>query len=60
MYWIVTFTMSLLGAVLVWAYDSIGDVQLNPLLPINIGASAPLLISRLTSQVPTSDPGTVD
>lgn len=60
LYWIVTAVMSLIGAGLVWAYDSAGDVQLNPIVAINIGASAPLIISRVTSQLPPSDPGTFD
>ena len=60
LYWVVTAVMSVIGAALVWAYDSAGDVQLNPILAINIGASAPLILSRLSGQIPPIDPGTID
>ena len=60
LYWVVTLVMILLGGLLVFVYQRIEGVELNLLLALNIGASAPLVIGTLTSQSPTSDPGTID
>ena len=47
-----TFFMAMLGALLVCLYQSSDDVELSGLLAFNIGASAPLILTSLTSQVP--------
>ena len=60
LYWIVTLVMILLGGLLVFVYQRIEGIELNLLLALNIGASAPLLVGTLTSQSPTSDPGKID
>lgn len=57
-YWIITGLMALAGGVLAWAY---GLDATSPLLPINVGISAPLIIKGLAAAAPqaprTSDPG---
>ena len=45
------FGVPLLGSVLAYAYES-SDVNLNPILSINIGASAPLILKSLAAVVP--------
>ena len=60
LYWMVTLVMILLGGLLVFVYQRIEGVELNLLLALNIGASAPLLVGTLTSQPPMIDPGTTD
>ena len=49
--WVVTTLMVACGAGVVLMYQSSG-VELNSVLAVNIGASAPLIISSLSSQVP--------
>ena len=58
-YWVVTFFMAALGGLLVWMYQSSGDVRLSEVLAFNIGASAPLILTSLTSQLPFSR-GSID
>lgn len=50
-YWIVTLLMILAGGFIVIIYIKAGIV-LNPLIAVNIGASAPLIIGAMTSQIP--------
>ena len=50
-YWVVTTLMVACGAGVVLMYQSSG-VELNSVLAVNIGASAPLMLSSLSSQVP--------
>lgn len=50
-YWIVTGLVALAGGVLAWAY---GLDTANPLLAINVGISAPLILKGLASAVPQS------
>ena len=57
LYWAVTTFMIAFGAVLVLMYESSG-AQLNATLAANIGASAPLALSSLSTAVPS--PTTVD
>ena len=52
LYWVVTSIMVVFGALLVLMYQGSDGVQLSPVLAFNIGASAPLILSSLTSQVP--------
>ena len=59
-YWAATGVMIGLGGVLALAYQASEDVQLSPILAINIGVSAPLLLSTLAQQVPRGEPGSVD
>ena len=60
LYWIVTLVMILLGGLLVFVYQRIEGVELNLLLALNIGASAPLIVGALASQAPPVDPGIID
>jgi hypothetical protein len=57
-YWIVTFLMCLAGGGLVYLYV-LSNTHLNPILALNIGASAPLLIAGLTKAADIK-PGRVD
>lgn len=50
-YWLITILMCLAGGVLVVAYLKSG-VTIIPILAINIGASAPLILGSLGRQVP--------
>ena len=59
LYWMVTIVMIVFGGVFVRAYENSADVQLNALLALNIGASAPLILRSFVSQVPL-DRGSVD
>ncbi len=45
-YWIITFGMILAGGVLVWIYVKSG-LEMKPIIAVNIGASAPLIIGSL-------------
>jgi hypothetical protein len=56
LYWTVTILMAVAGGLLVLAYVGTG-ATLNPLLAINLGISAPLLLKTLSAQVPPIDPG---
>jgi hypothetical protein len=57
-YWIVTFLMCVSGGGLVYLY-ALSDTKMTGILALNIGASAPLLISSLVSSTPAK-PGKVD
>ncbi len=57
-YWITTFLMVVAGGGLVVAYIE-SDIALKPILAINVGASAPLIIRTLVAKVPRN-PGTSD
>ena len=50
-YWLVTTLMSLMGGVLVVIYLR-SNFSLEPIVAVNIGASAPLILGTLTSQAP--------
>ena len=58
-YWGVTLCMVLAGGLLVVAWLRSG-IALSPLLAINVGASAPLIIGSLVAQAPPISPGKVD
>jgi hypothetical protein len=51
-YWVITLLMILAGGVLVAAYIKSGLGNISPLLAVNIGATAPLIIQTLTSSAP--------
>jgi hypothetical protein len=50
-YWLVTLLMILAGGGLVYIYDQSG-LALKPLIAVNIGASAPLIIGSLIQTKP--------
>ncbi len=55
-YWIVTAVMVVAGGIIAVAYED-QEMTMNPILAINIGASAPLVIKELLGQTPTIDKG---
>lgn len=59
-YWGVTAIMVLMGGVLVLAHRASEGVDLNPILAVNIGASAPLILGVLSGQVLRIDHGSFD
>jgi len=58
-YWAITLAMILSGGALVAIYVGSG-VTMSPLLAVNIGASAPLILQSLVSQAPLIQPGRVN
>lgn len=50
-YWIVTALMVSMGGVLVWVYSASG-MEIRPIVAINLGASAPLLLGNMVGQIP--------
>jgi len=56
-YWAVTAIMALAGGVIVVIYLR-SDIALKPIVAVNVGASAPLLIAKFVGQPP--EPGSVD
>ena len=58
-YWIATILMILAGGGLVCMYMQ-SDVQLNAILCVNIGASAPLIIGAFAGTTPPITPGRVN
>jgi hypothetical protein len=59
LYWTITFLMACAAALLVYVYV-ISGTKLNPILALNIGASAPLLLGKLIQQSPPTNPGSVN
>lgn len=55
-YWVLTVLMILAGGVLAFAYSKIGNI--NALLAINVGASAPLIIGGLANSPAPKPPTT--
>ncbi len=58
-YWTITTALIMSGGVLVSIYFGSG-VVMTPLLAVNIGASAPLILQSLVSQAPPIDPSRVN
>ena len=58
-YWAITLAMILAGGFLVVAYLKSG-ISLQPILAVNVGASAPLIIGSFVAQTPRVDPGKID
>jgi len=54
-YWTITILMILAGGGLVCVYLQ-SSIELTPLLAVNVGASAPLIISRLADEALPSEP----
>ena len=59
LYWAVTGIMAAMGGLLVFVYQASDEVSLSPILALNIGASAPLILGTLAGQTPQFDPGRV-
>lgn len=58
-YWIVTAAMVALGGGVAWVYIQ-SNVDLTPLLAVNVGASAPLILGQFVAQTPEVPPGRVN
>ena len=58
-YWLITGAMVLAGGALVAVYLKSG-LMLSPILAVNVGASAPLIVGSLFSQAPQVEPGRTD
>ncbi len=58
-YWLITVAMILAGGGLVVIYLK-SNIVLQPILAVNVGASAPLLIGTFVAQAPSLPPGRVD
>jgi hypothetical protein len=58
-YWVITVLMICAGGLLVIVYLE-SDIPLKPILSVNVGASAPLLIRAFISQTPPINPGRLD
>ena len=58
-YWLKTVPMILSGGFIVAMYVQSG-ISLAPVLAVNIGASAPLIIDNFLSSTPPMDPGKVN
>jgi hypothetical protein len=54
-YWIITILMILSGGGLVCIYLQ-SNIGLTPILAVNVGASAPLIISKLADEALPSEP----
>lgn len=55
-YWIVSTLVALSGGVLGLAYCCAGIEDMHPILAINIGASAPLILASIASNAPNLSP----
>ena len=53
------FGIPILGGLLAYAYQNSG-IELSPILSINIGASAPLILKSFAKAAPQVDPDKVD
>ncbi len=58
-YWAVTLSMSAAGGLLAIIYLE-SDISLKPILAVNVGASAPLILRMFVSQTPSIGPGRTD
>jgi hypothetical protein len=58
-YWVTTALMLASGGVLVMIYMK-SNIAVAPILAVNIGASAPLILGSLVSQAPAIPPGNVN
>ena len=58
-YWIISIVMMVVGGGLVILYIS-SDAAVTPVLALNIGASAPLILQVLTAQAPDVPLGRID
>ena len=58
-YWMISIVMMLVGGGLVILYI-VSDASVTPVLALNIGASAPLILQVLTAQAPDVPLGRID
>jgi lipid-A-disaccharide synthase-like uncharacterized protein len=58
-YWVVTLLMAVAGGALVFVYH-ISGTRMTPILALNVGASAPLLLGKLAQQAPAVAAGPVN
>jgi hypothetical protein len=58
LYWIVTLLMAVSGGGLVYLY-ALSGTALSPILALNVGASAPLLLGKLVQQTPPIGSGRI-
>jgi hypothetical protein len=58
-YWCITLAMICAGGLVVVIYLRSG-IPLKPIIAVNVGASAPLIISTLSSHTPSVDVGKSD
>jgi hypothetical protein len=58
-YWFSTAAMILVGGGLAFTYVESG-YALHPLLALNVGAAAPLILERLSAVAPDISPGRID
>lgn len=58
-YWLLTLGMVVIGGILVVVYMHSG-VSFNSFLALNIGASAPLILSRMSRHAPDVNIGPID
>lgn len=58
-YWIVTLVMAVAGGVLVFVYLKSG-LTLEPILAVNVGMTAPLILASLSKQLQPVEPGKID
>ena len=58
-YWIITALMIGVGGGVAWLYVKSG-VTLTPLLAVNVGAAAPLIIGQFVAQTPEVPPGRIN
>ncbi|MGZ4297163.1 MAG: hypothetical protein ACXVE4_08265, partial [Solirubrobacteraceae bacterium] len=56
-WWIATIAMIACGG-LAWLY-AVSDNQISPILAVNVGASAPLILASLASAAPQIMPGKI-
>lgn len=54
-FWVVATGMALSGGILVLAYR-LSDIDIHPILAINIGATAPLILASIASNAPNLSP----
>lgn len=59
-YWLVTLVMIVIGGSLAYIHQASSGINLTPLLAVNIGVSAPLILSALLRKAPQLDPGSID
>jgi hypothetical protein len=57
-YWVPTFLMILAGGGLAALYTDSGT-KLGPILAVNIGATAPLILGTISATAPTLSPGRI-
>lgn len=55
LYWQITISMIVVGGMLVCVYIK-SDVELNPVLALNVGISAPLILDKIGTESLPSEP----